>query len=579
MGRRIDGVWMLAFAVVMATLCPLSSGRLTLQQPQRRLDPVFDRLPNTKPGTLLSIEEAPDSKNETLDRGCLRGCLCRWDGLSLVTLSCLSNDLDDNGECNKEEARSMPASFWKALESIELEGRQNYDCLAPVAFAYAYNSLRNLVLRSVNASTNILKDISHLENLRDLTLVDVGLKDDSDFSSINGLVNLESLNLSDNDFQYLDVDFIFQWSTSLKALNISDCSHLKAVKMSYDAFTFDGRVLSRLEKLTLSNHPKIDFLCKWFLLSSPSVKTVDLSENPELKVHLSSLLPRNVSTVSLNGTSFLCDCYISRFSRIAIGGISLKWPCFKVKNGSLERIESFEKYMEDPGNCDDLPVDHPIMRHNVTVAYPNGPVILNCGNVTHMDFVSWITPVNEIRIDSRDPISAINSSRPSGCLARHDLFESACVPKEEYLVLSRIVYTSGGSQHAQILSNGSLLISYFGWRDRGRYQCFAWTRKGDRGSITNTTVDVGLRFEYRKTLYNVSLIYGLSTAGGFLLITLLAKLIYFVLHNYGCCLFCCCCKDQLPPKARRLKNALDSIEAYRTQQQEKLRENYHLQVC
>ena len=51
--------------------------------------------------------------------------------------------------------------------------------------------------------------------------------------------------------------------------------------------------------------------------------------------------------------------------------------------------------------------------------------------------------------------------------------------------------------------------------------------------------------------------------------------IYF---SYGCCLFCCCCKNQLPPKAKRLKNALDVIEAYRGQQQEKLRENYHQQT-
>jgi hypothetical protein len=34
----------------------------------------------------------------------------------------------------------------------------------------------------------------------------------------------------------------------------------------------------------------------------------------------------------------------------------------------------------------------------------------------------------------------------------------------------------------------------------------------------------------------------------------------------------------LPPKARRLKRAMDSIEAYRTQQLEKLRENYTQQV-
>ena len=48
--------------------------------------------------------------------------------------------------------------------------------------------------------------------------------------------------------------------------------------------------------------------------------------------------------------------------------------------------------------------------------------------------------------------------------------------------------------------------------------------------------------------------------------------------SYGCCLFCCCCKDQLPPKAKQLKSALESIETYRAQQLEKLRDNYAQQV-
>ena len=52
----------------------------------------------------------------------------------------------------------------------------------------------------------------------------------------------------------------------------------------------------------------------------------------------------------------------------------------------------------------------------------------------------------------------------------------------------------------------------------------------------------------------------------------------FFFFSYGCCLFCCCCKDQLPPKAKQLKSALESIETYRAQQLEKLRDNYAQQV-
>ena len=80
-------------------------------------------------------------------------------------------------------------------------------------------------------------------------------------------------------------------------------------------------------------------------------------------------------------------------------------------------------------------------------------------------------------------------------------------------------------------------------------------------------------------VYYFSLVYGFSTAAGFLLLTLLFKLIHFLLQTYGCCLCCCfCCEDRLPPKAKRIKEALDSIKAYRAHQLEKLRENYTLQV-
>ena len=50
-------------------------------------------------------------------------------------------------------------------------------------------------------------------------------------------------------------------------------------------------------------------------------------------------------------------------------------------------------------------------------------------------------------------------------------------------------------------------------------------------------------------------------------------------YRYGCCLCCCCCeKNQLPPKAKKIKVALDSIEAYKAQQLDKLKDNYTQQV-
>ena len=119
--------------------------------------------------------------------------------------------------------------------------------------------------------------------------------------------------------------------------------------------------------------------------------------------------------------------------------------------------------------------------------------------------------------------------------------------------------------------NGSLLIQNMGWGDRGKYRCLAWNNIQqiadplERNNITashildiditsemknihpsnvdssetsrtaqrfeGTTIKLKIDTSYRETLYTLSLIYGFAAAGGFLLITLLAKLICFLLHK------------------------------------------------
>ena len=119
--------------------------------------------------------------------------------------------------------------------------------------------------------------------------------------------------------------------------------------------------------------------------------------------------------------------------------------------------------------------------------------------------------------------------------------------------------------------NGSLRIQNMGWGDRGKYRCLAWnniqqishlfqpkniasshilekdasskkesvqlsnvgsfTMPGTAQAYEEATIKLKIDTTYRQTLYRLSLIYGFSTAGGFLLITLLAKLIFFLLHK------------------------------------------------
>lgn len=41
---------------------------------------------------------------------------------------------------------------------------------------------------------------------------------------------------------------------------------------------------------------------------------------------------------------------------------------------------------------------------------------------------------------------------------------------------------------------------------------------------------------------------------------------------------CCCCKDRLSPKAKQIWQLIESVEAYKTVQLDKLKENYNSQV-
>lgn len=80
----------------------------------------------------------------------------------------------------------------------------------------------------------------------------------------------------------------------------------------------------------------------------------------------------------------------------------------------------------------------------------------------------------------------------------------------------------------QIFDNGTLRISDFGYSDRGSYECFVSTGRNRAGSAR---IDLGLDPRYRNDIYNLSLIYGFAVCGAFLLLTLLFKLIHFLLHK------------------------------------------------
>ncbi len=77
--------------------------------------------------------------------------------------------------------------------------------------------------------------------------------------------------------------------------------------------------------------------------------------------------------------------------------------------------------------------------------------------------------------------------------------------------------------------SGSLLVRDLGWRDRGAYRCYFGGPEDDVPSLGR--VEVTLDVSYRQYIYYFSLIYGAVSAVGLLLLTLLYKLVYWLLET------------------------------------------------
>ena len=167
---------------------------------------------------------------------------------------------------------------------------------------------------------------------------------------------------------------------------------------------------------------------------------------------------------------------------------------------------------------------------------PFTPVNLKCKSellteaLTHPDLIIyWVTPTNQVVVQGD---RVVNST----------VYES-CITRRGSLYIS-------DPQHYQVLEgNGSLSIDAFGWADRGIYECLVLDQTADYGPEANSSSSrwprqtaynetsgslktyLSLEYNYRYHVYYWSLLCGVCTATGFLLLTLLCKLVYFILET------------------------------------------------
>ncbi len=142
--------------------------------------------------------------------------------------------------------------------------------------------------------------------------------------------------------------------------------------------------------------------------------------------------------------------------------------------------------------------------------------------------VIWVTPDQQMLLSSPSALLSSNLR----CNSSDDLKSTSSSPSPWQPQLS---VHDASDPRLWLSPNGSLTVEDFGWSDRGSYRCVVLAQTGDDdvGDADNGVgqVDVTLDVDYRKHIYYFSLLYGAVSATGFLLLTLLCRLVYWLLET------------------------------------------------
>jgi len=509
-----------------------------------------------------TMEEALLGENmEQISQPCHEFCKCQYSETGEVYQA------DCKNITNIEKLTSLQGSHLKLLK-IDT-------CIIDnVTKIYTLNNLNNLeelsIKRCDNASilfenfkdfkklrklsveeslvTDIRIDCAALSNMEILELSKTSLKEIKIFHGCENFMPLKELNLHGNQFSEFDWNQLMGFP-NLEKLNLSQNYELTTMMTSADV-----KFMS-FQSLDLNSNLKLRTVCNNLLHSLPNLKYLDvaLTDLKSLPTYIFKL--SKLEVLKIHNFTPKCNCEMVRLiQEHAVSNLFNHFENMLCEiPGTKARLSVMSSEIYQLLNCYGAEMTS---FSNDTEVLVGSQIMLDCNSEGFpAPSVLWLTPRYELLRFKPDP-------------------EESCVPVEDEIILSDTIKDySRWEHHFSILQNGSLLIDKFGWRDRGPYQCYVDNSFGN----DSISVNIALNYEYRNVIYYWSLVYGFSTAGGFLALTLLAKLVHYLLWNYGCCYCCGRCHTVEPPKTKRLAAVVDSIENYRIQQLENLRNNYTAQ--
>ncbi|XP_072383143.1 uncharacterized protein [Diabrotica undecimpunctata] len=472
---------------------------------------------------------------------------------------------------NHNNLKAIPFQVFSPLEGLRELDLSHNKLVTFLDHFFKFNKYIEVLLLNNNNLTKITSN--SLADLTDLKRLDLSTNSLQFIAKglFDSLSNLQYLNLAHNPLMNM-ASGTFR---GLRNLRILDLSHNKLSQLTFGllhfsplltSITLDNTLIEvihntellgvpKLNVLNLRRNKKLKMIETYVFADTPFLNELDISGNnltflPQSIANLTYLTKLNISN-----NPWACDCRMFWFAR---------WvPNIKMKgNMVLSDLTCPDAYTNDmlPTlqhlNCTSPRIVYktPTRRYRL-----NSDALLECRFAANpFPSITWVTPKREVYHWNPD------QSIP-------DTFNKHPHAHDQLMIPLRVI-----PPRIQILDNGTLWVKNVTREDCGRYTCYA------SNPIANLTDNVLLHID--PTDWNhvriISLIVGTQSAAGFLGLTLIIQFLRYLTNKFGVFNnFCSFCKrDRVSPRARQIYAMLDNIEQYKSQQLERLRENYALQV-
>ncbi|XP_075544596.1 uncharacterized protein LOC142578846 isoform X2 [Dermacentor variabilis] len=354
--------------------------------------------------------------------------------------------------------------------------------------------------------------------------------------------NLDVLDMSYNPITSLHEPFKHGHNIrKLHASHLYNLSHLsKAV------FTD----LESAEEVFMNNCPALETVQSDAFSPLKAVRKLDLRFN-NFTTLPSGLFDQllQIERVRLNGNPWFCDC-------------RLYWLLLWLRDNVRAHLLSPSNTLcAKPSNLTDVTVLDAVDKHMVC---RKATVI---EHTTQAHFRLFTSAVLSCRVDG-SPAPSITWTTPHKHRFNWTAEYGASVGNSS--LNGRV--DRGDCPKFVLLQNGDLFVREVQRGDSGHYRCTATNVLGHQMVAIRLTLD----YDFLVNVKIVSVLVGCATAFGFVLITMVVMVVSAILRRFG--VECPCCMIGESPRARQLYRMLESLEQYRCQQLERLRDNYACQV-